>query len=74
MILNFVYDNNHIYGPNVIIISESEWVNKNGGARGEEWGHNWKKKILLFLMFLTICSIFSPCKINYFAAGGKPEF
>ena len=35
---NFVYDNNPIYGSNVIVISESEWVNKNGwgGSRGED--------------------------------------
>ena len=68
---NFVYDNKPISGPNVIVILENEWVNKNGWVKGRGMGL-YLEKILLYLMFLTICSIFSPCKINSFAAGGNP--
>ena len=35
---NFVHDNNPIYGPNVIVILEREWVNKNGGGKGTGMG------------------------------------
>ena len=46
---NFVYDNKPIYGPNVIVILETEWVNKRGGgSRGEGFGHNWNRNIALF--------------------------
>ena len=48
---NFLYDNNSIYGPNVIVISETEWGNKKGGSRGEGLGNNWNKDIALFNVF-----------------------
>ena len=67
----FLFDNNSIYGPNDIVISETEWVNKKGGSRGEGLGHNWNKNIALYNVFDHL-QFFSPCKINCFAADVTP--
>ena len=45
---NFVYDNYPTYGPNSIVISESEWGNKNGWVKGRGMGLYLEKNIALF--------------------------
>ena len=58
------------YGPNIIVILESELVNKNGLVQGEG------DRVIIVRYIMDLFHVlghwqlfFSSCKIDYFAAG-----